>query len=604
MANFVRKLLIKFPVYQIPRNLSTSSSVLRKFAYRDFVGESFDNDGGTFINRLVKYLAIENCDSRPMVKETIRYADYYPVYDVRMFRNQLRSTTSDQLPKLLAFTYTYRNNADQNKFVDIINEIDTEITNRIKDLDTKTIISILYGLIFLIPQRVVQTDFYENCVFRLVNQFDDDLPKNIFVEACFYLGLWKKNQKSTDLMDGFIKKHLDQYLEQLTITDMVIISNAAYRVSLKIDHDIFLDRLISGILDAKDFDVPNFVSMIKSVRHNRVKSNELQRRIVKLVKSNRIDEFDFRALVHVFTYFADNLIKNDEITEILISRCFKKLETEFDFNTKHNWFHRPKDLSTFLWSCAFLNASDHIADEYYELIDKIIRHNCDNSLYERNQDELVDALLSLWMLGERFVQYLPKVKQSNMQDKNRIKLDSRINLLFTLAEIETPTIFKSKISSNVFNDSIPAPEYLIKNRPKLQKVCQMLQKNQEKFNIKNLTLVSQIKHLNVAGILVEIKGREQKFHVDVFDETNTLSDGQTPNGILELKLRLLEHYNCEMVRVAFDVCEEVDLVRVFAEQLSAADDFLGSSSSCSDDEMSETKTEVEKKVLAEKIVSV
>lgn len=521
------------------------------FVYRDFMVDNFHGGSGTLINHYMKYIALENVKVQPVIKRDIKYAQFYPLHNIGAFKKVLRTVPSDQLPKLLIFTYTYKTNADVNNFVDAVNELDIECTRRLPEMDFHTILSLMYAFMYLIPNRITQTTFYQNSITKLINEFSSNATKSKFVEVCFYLGMSKKNRNFSDVMEHFLIEYFDRFLPELNSTDFGIVCNSAFKTSTRITSELYQDRIIKEIVEAKEVNIPLLITLIKSVRHNRVKSNEIQSYLKNiLLNGSQLDDLDFKGLTHLFAYFSDNLFMANDIYEYFVETGMAKLESEDNI--------RPKDIATFIWSCSNLGL-ELLEKDDINLIAKIIDDKCENYEYKFCPDELVDSILSLWTMGYKVSSLVPMIyKNKNLfktQRPDRVRLDSRLKLLLSCVSIEAPEVMDSIPENGKgvgFDEHSLAPDHLIKHRKKLQDVGYALKDLRDEFDITNINFVSPIKYLNIAGISVEFSDKKDCF-IEVLDNSNTLLDRSTPTGLLKLKMRLLRHLGCSVIEVRFDL---------------------------------------------------
>lgn len=160
----------------------------------------------------------------------------------------------------------------------------------------------------------------------------------------------------------------------------------------------------------------------------------------------------------------------------------------------------------------------------------------------------MDSVLSLWILNVTSIELL-KITTNNplfciSNDRNRVKLESRKELLLTCATIEAPATITTFNVANVFREDFKAPYFLLDQRPELKYVMNCLSLL-ENFHF---LFVQQIRHLNIAGIFAKTDDH-RIFHIEVLDTSNTLNDRTTPIGIMMLKLRLLEKMGCKVLLV-------------------------------------------------------
>lgn len=532
---------------------SLNSVVLSKlnysqFAYKDF---AYDNgtDSGTLTNRFVKHIALSNIGSTSLTKYEIKYPQFYPCNNLDHFTSEIRKIKINQIPKLIFFTYTYKTNADVNKFVGVINEIDRECMARLNEMELDDILAVLYSFMYTIPNKITKLDFYRHGIQQCLKLFNENSTKNQFVQVCFYLGLWKKNRISTDLMRTFMEENLNKFIDELSSTDFAIVSNSAFRTSTLIDVPEFSKKLESHIIEMKDISIPMLVTFIKSARHNRIRSPEINEKIRNLILNSEIPSIELTGFVHLFAYFADARTKDDELIKFLAKECMKSIRKESENLENHEKIStpiRPKDLSLLLWSASQLNCN--CIDEHdAEILLNLIFSKIDKLEYRWSIDELIDSTLSLWTMNYKSSELVEQImglpEFNRPTNPEKIKIDSRKKLLLACFEIEG----SSKITKKSFEESFGAARFLTDKRIELKRVFNILMELKEEFGIKQILYVTQVKHLNMAGILVDFG--DSKLNFEIFDKTNTLEDLSTPTGLFQMKMRLLNKAGSNVAEV-------------------------------------------------------
>lgn len=532
---------------------SLNSVVLSKlnysqFAYKDF---AYDNgtDSGTLINRFVKHIALSNIGSTSLTKYEIKYPQFYPCNSLDHFSSEIRKIKINQIPKLIFFTYTYKSNADVNKFVGVINEIDRECMARLNEMELDDILAVLYSFMYTIPNKITKLDFYKQGIQQCLRLFNENSTKNHFVQICFYLGLWKKNRISTDLMRTFMEENLNKFIDELSSTDFAIVSNSAFRTSTLIDVPEFSKKLESHIIEMKEINLPMLVTLIKSARHNRIRSPEINEKIRNFILNSEISSIELTGFVHLFAYFADARTKDDKLIKFIAKESMKSIRKESENIENHVKIPtpiRPKDLSLLLWSASQLNCN--CIDEHdAEILLNLIFSKIDKLEYRWSIDELIDSTLSLWTMNYKSSELVEKIiglpEFNRPTNPDKIKIDSRKKLLLACSEIEG----SSKITKKSFEETFGAARFLTDKRIELKRVFNILMELKEEFGIKHVMYVAQVKHLNMAGILVDFG--DSKLNFEIFDKTNTLEDLSTPTGLFQMKIRLLNKAGLNVAEV-------------------------------------------------------
>ncbi|KAG5681456.1 hypothetical protein PVAND_010890 [Polypedilum vanderplanki] len=377
-----------------------------------------------------------------------------------------------------------------------------------------------------IPNQVHNMTFYiEGIKVLLENQ---NVCEKEFVKLCYYIGFLKKNPIGPHYMKNLFKKYFDQLINQnqLTRTELAIISIACYKTGVRISNKIFHNRIIEEILDTSDNDHFLFVSFIKTLKHNQIYSDEVLHKTKTIIKEN---DLSYESLIHILPYVTEHTTKDDSLIQLICDKCIKT------FNQQS----RAKDMQKFIYSCALLNFK--LSKDDLEKLEKMLLNRIKNEEFNTHFDHFVNATLSLWILNYHSQKLVNKLFNDDRFYKSgpysRIKLDSRMKLLRTCVEIERPEWLKVNKKTSSFNASRPAPSYLIK--PSLQKIM-----NREVNNKRNAIFVQQINNLNIAGIL-STTNEGQIIYYEVLDNQTSLADRKSLNGIFQLKLRLLEKNNCK-----------------------------------------------------------
>ncbi|CAD7078916.1 unnamed protein product [Hermetia illucens] len=532
----------------IPRQISTIGALYAAFTTRDLLAGSH-GEAGTLITRFVKHIALEKCKTDPLIPQKIKYSSFYPLTDFRSFRESLHEIETDQIPRLLIYTYTFKTNGDPQKVAQALNEIDSICLARINEMDHETLLSTLYALMFLLPNKITKFAFYPRAIQKLVAELGDDCPKERLVEICFYLGLWKKHRRSIELMKFIRDRHLERYVDKFTQMEFAIVSNALFKSSSVCDSPAFKERLVQEVAESAGIDDSILITFVKSLRLNRVQSDKVLNKVLSLKAEGRLDDMQFKGLVHILALFADGHYNNPKICTFFTQSCLNKLDAMTnDDNLAFNDM-RAKDLSTFVWACASLGY-DQLTPQDYDFLTEIILNKVRRDEYKYCPDELIDTVLSLWTLGHKsqdLVQAVFELRSIPTESVDRVKLDSRLELLKSCIQIEEPNWIR-KPQKKSFDEQRPAPKYLIEKQPQLQNVFNIIEENKEELGVKNSQYVAAIHQLNIASILVELEDGKKCF-VEVLEGNHMLKFEEKPVSIVGLKLRLLEHLGYSIVVV-------------------------------------------------------
>lgn len=413
-------------------------------------------------------------------------------------------------------------------------QIDNECLRSIGSISNDEVYGLVDTLIEFMPQQIGKLKTFPEALRLMTSNFKKSPDRNTFIRLCFYLGQLKKTSPGPETLATLIDRHIDLYIDDMSTTDVSIVATSTYKASVKVRNERFTQRMISEITRIETIDSFIFITFIKSLRQNRIKSPEVFKKLKQLKDNSELDNLSPSALVHTFMLIADNSIKDDDLTKFFIEKCASSMDSSES---------RVKEAQKLLYSCALLNTPVQL--DHLKKLEHLVMSKTSSMEYEQKFDNFVDAALSLWMLNHRPKELVMKLLNDKRffqtGDRSRIKLDSRKKLLLTCVEIEEPQwIAHLNIASPSFDAQRPAPHYLIK--PSIEKA-------RRKFRGQDLKVVQQIQHLNIAGIF----DRHRNVHIEILDDSNTLSDKKSPNGILVLKLRLLKQMSCEvrLVRESF-----------------------------------------------------
>lgn len=554
-----------FRVNQAVSGLLKSCQKHASLSVKDIQNDNPEAETGPLKTRFMRNIALDNVKTLPVVPRVIKYSQYYPISDHRLFTQELRKTDESQLSRLLVYTTNYRTNADVQKFIRVINDLDMELHRRMDKLPYDELFQLTYYFMLIVPNRITQLEFFRKAIERMVADFAKS-PENqtpeYFVQIAFYLGLLKKNRNGMDMLYNFLNAHLDRFMDDLTEISFAMVANAAFKCSLKLSNEKFNARLEAEVLkydENSPVDIQLLITFIKSIRHNRVVSPPLLEKVDSLICGDALSEADFRGLAHLFTFFAESRHITANLDKVLNEKCLSVIQAELEQLQENedyqlNTVFRQKDLRMYLWANAFLGLKS-LSQKHLEGITEFLLYQFGQEEPHHKLDDLVDASLSLAMMNyypKRLIAMVLKegsfYKQPHAQ--NRVKLDSRFFLLTSSISIEAPHLLTDQWKDQQATDFVtPAPEYLTKGRTFFMTLSSILEGLKEKLNIQKISIIAPIKHSNIASYLVEFENGANVI-VDALDQTNTLMGDVTPHGIMAHKLRLLKCLDRDVVLVS------------------------------------------------------
>lgn len=541
-------LLRRFASASITNNSPSHLRCYASFTVRDVLHETSD-ETGTLLSRFAKHIAVERykCEDHVLPPTKVRYSDYFPITDQGYFRRSLQKTDAEQLPALIIHASSYRSNAAPPMYAMALNALDAHALAQLPKMDTTIVLETLYAFLFLIPNWLRRTDFYSAAMRRLTEQKESDWSKERFLQICFYLGLHKQYQQND--LETLLNTRLAEHLRNLSPLELALISNAAYKTSTLVTgavREAYETALVDGILNLK-LDANNsadalFVCYIKALRLQRVRDEPICQYLEKIcLEPSQLQLLEPRGLAHLFAYFAEMQWDQPDCLKALVNCLMKFKPSEL----------RAKDLSTFLWCCAQLNCS--LNPNQLKQLELIAFRKLDNGEYDRFADQLVDACLSLCILGHHSKQLydaaeeLKTAQQQRQRQRAQPKVDSRLITLRTAVAIEQPS-WTDIQTEQVFKELTRAPGYLLKQRTDLTAYANQLSADSE---VKGVDLVCPLAGINLPSLRVQTQGQNPSvYFVELLTPQQSLKFSGAATSLLRLKRRLLEALGHRVVLVS------------------------------------------------------
>ncbi|XP_037709010.1 uncharacterized protein LOC119546636 [Drosophila subpulchrella] len=523
-------------------NVGSPLRCYASFTPRDVMRTTAE-ETGTLITRFAKHIALERHrdPNHVLPKTTVRYADFFPITDDRYFQRTVQKLDPAQLPALIIQASSYRSNAAVPMYVAAINGLDNHAAKQLEKMNIGTVLETLYSFLFLIPSWLKRTDFYQAAMQRLVQEdFRDN--KERFVQVCFYLGLQKKQAKSSDDFQQFLEQHLPSHLPALSELDLAVISNAAYKTSTLVAGEArsaYKSCLVNAILNLQLTAGSDalLVSFVKALRLQRVKDERVCQHLQDIcLDPAKLTLIEPRGLAHIFAFFAEQLWDQKECLTVVVDRLMTLLKPG-DL--------RAKDLATFLWASAQLNCE--LSPEQVRQLELAALRKLDHGEYDYFPDNLVDTCLSLCTLGhysKDLINAAEELKAAQRRQRAQPKVDSRLNVLQSAVAIEQTSFAKLK-TKQAFKEFDRAPTYLLRDRPDLTKYAQELSEDAE---VEGVDLVCPIVGINLPSLRVQTMGSQQSvYFVELLTAEQTLRFSKKPTSLMRLKKRLLESLGQKVV---------------------------------------------------------
>uniref|UniRef100_A0A1L8DD71 Uncharacterized protein n=1 Tax=Nyssomyia neivai TaxID=330878 RepID=A0A1L8DD71_9DIPT len=559
------------------------------FTQRDFHYVDHSHSG-TLLSRFTREIAMDINRDAKIVRNSIKYSQFYPVQNQEKYQRDIQDVSSDQLARLVMFTANYRGNADISKIYWVINHLDSEATQRIHQMEYRDVQELMFMFLYLLPNKVTELDFLRSGIEKLIAAYTENETKENFLQISFYLGLFKKSQRYSNQLKTFLQSNLSKHLSDLNTLEFAIVANSAFKASVLITDQDFQQRLIQEILSInKDVDIQLLVTFAKSLRHNRVNCTRILDKVQELLERKSIPDIDLRSYVHLLALFVENRQIPQTFGMHIMEKCMNIIKAEHEKSLQlskneayTNPNFRPKDLATFLWCATSLPDKTLTKDDINTVCNAML-WKLRNYEYKYAYDEFVDSLLSLVMLGGRSeALFKAFLTDRNFlippRDPNRTKILSRQRLLQTCLEIEVPRLVpKDKATGS--RTPVNAPKYLLDNRQHFQSITQSLEELRDEFKITKLELKVPVRDINIPSFLIETQeGTKRSFWIEILDKQTTMADLKSPTPIVRLKLRLLRNLEQDFIVVNTINKEGEELKEILRQAIKEHLDYVDSES--------------------------
>uniref|UniRef100_A0A1A9VE56 FAST kinase leucine-rich domain-containing protein n=1 Tax=Glossina austeni TaxID=7395 RepID=A0A1A9VE56_GLOAU len=542
------------------------------FSARDILHETCD-EAGTLTATFAKYIAIERHKLLQQTPTTIRYADYFPIADIRSFQRELQKTPADQVAALVIFASTYRPNAEPQTYAKVLNDIDSIAVKLLPQMHEDVVLRTLYAFLFLIPNWITRLDFYKAALNRLATnneQHNESTNKSLenFVQSCFYLGLSKKNvsakANASELLQNLLKQKLENHLDNMHTFDLAIVGNAIYKTATSINIDKFNQRVINEVLklDIGRGQDGILITYLKLMRFLRVRSPNVCEYLTAICKnSDSLARLQVKGQVHIFAYLTECLWDNEECSKPIIELFFKNLlqPRRFEF---HSEAVRIKDLCTFLWCCAQMNCA--LTTEQLRHVENRLFDKLREGEFENYPDQLVDCCLFLWILGYKSQELLERALHTKSAAKSskgaQPKVDNRLTVLMSASQIEQQSVTSKDLLKGfkAYDIDAKVPNYLLKSSDFDLKELSL--KWSQEDSVETAQIVCPITGINIPSIHIKARSPEDNVLVELLSESQTLQFSKEPIAIVRLKLRLLQALNQKIAVVTTkDLSENLNI---------------------------------------------
>jgi hypothetical protein len=411
----------------------------------------------TLTGRILLYLNIENEQHRMPGQNTSKILG-----SVRQNTNHLGKLSTNEIINFSGALNDHE--LTKNERLLIVKQIDLECCLRLPHLSTVDILKMLNIYMKVFPSRIADFKFYKHSIEQLSNSLHH-LAKKDLLQLMFYIGLAKKNFDSQTRMRQCIRVMDKDFIDSLSSEELCIICSATFKTSTKlIINKLLLEKIKQHIHNNLPVlnDCALFVTLVKSLRHNRYQDDNLLNTISYTIFFNKtFRHYSFPAICHILALFADYFYYDEKLFQMFTKTCLDQL-SESNFVSKELHLSeqlRGKDIKRFLWIMSMfsdLKLVDH-GDMKDVIIPKLIER-IRHGEFERDVDSLTDIILFCWMLNYRPYELVPYVlNKRNLQFVNNSKRNLRLNLLLYVIYLEDPDLSKKlavkpvSIPNNVFS---------------------------------------------------------------------------------------------------------------------------------------------------------
>lgn len=352
----------------------------------------------TLTHRLFYYV---NNKSDQTVKLT--HSDEKVILELLKHQNLKEINKYDTQTLLSALTSLAKSHTIINKvsIIALVNTLDSECCQRLNNLTNKEVLAYLNLFMKFIPEKITKTNFYKLALKHLV--YSSDLKDNNLVQLMFFIGLMKKNKVAQQMLRKCMKCFDIEFINNLSTEEICVICNSTFKTSTKINNKVFLDK-IHNFLNNNLYlfkDPAIFITMLKSIRHNRYQNDDLLTIFFNFNKT--LQYYSFPALCHILALYSDYFFYDENLLKITTVRCLELLKGAQYISKNTYLLQQPrlKDIKRLLWCLSNLNFKhlDKCDIETVILPQVMIRIEAG----EGNNDliSLIEMCLYLWMMDFR-----------------------------------------------------------------------------------------------------------------------------------------------------------------------------------------------------------
>lgn len=382
----------------------------------------------TLTNRLLDYVNKSN-------QQTVKQNDSYEqvISDLLKNKNVEHFQKYDMQTLLSTFNSLAERHTGKNKtsILALIHLLNSECCQRINELTNKEILNYLHLFMKLLPNGITEIKFYELALEQLQNS--RDLDRSGLVQLIFFIGLKKKSTIASQMIRKCMWHVNADFITNLTTEEICVICNSTFKTSTKIKNQLFLDKILKYINDNLNLlkDPAVFVTLLKTIRHNRHQNDDLLSTITCTIFFNRtLQYYSFTALCHILAIYSDYLFYDGNLLNVFIKRCLELLNEAKYISKTTYLLHQPrlKDIERLLWCLSNLNFKHIDKCDIENVVLPQIMMRIKAGEGKHNLLSLIQISLYLWMMDYSAYDLIEYCFSEENFGKNASKLPSCSNV--------------------------------------------------------------------------------------------------------------------------------------------------------------------------------
>ncbi|XP_016840075.1 uncharacterized protein LOC100679816 [Nasonia vitripennis] len=427
---------------------------------------------------------------------------------------------------------------------EMIENLDLQCFALINSLKFSEILTLMTEFFKVAPTQFVKSFFYNRSISILIKAAENkSLTNHESVQLLYFISLHKEN--SANYID-YLKPLLPD-MNDLPLFEKCITAQSFYKTSTKLQlrQSRLLEQLIEQDFEQLIGDPMLLVTICKAIILSEP-SNELTLKHLSKAIIELKEPLNFNSVAHVLRLYAETLLFEpkpiDKLVKCGIDIIAKDLE-----HGKHTL--SIPDVDTFLWSISYLGITLTLSEKL--ILRTWIEQNLRKYKTRENLGYLVNSLLCLHMLRDWSTKVIKnclgeRTFEPIFYDKFHWKVQSRLQLLISQIRLEMKMQVPHSLSKQIKIGFTPSQN--------LQAVVEVGFSLANKGIIKDAIIECPIKTLIIPGVTITTK--KDTYHVDVLDNLTCLKNTNIPNGLTNLKLRLLSRLRYRQILIPGQIFKE------------------------------------------------